>query len=205
MVSKAFFPTFIYNSDLEKKSPTKFNAELLDECFKIRDYDAEGRKWSLKNYVGGYTSYASMPRLNQFSSTFLELEKRLSKHVKSFIQELEIDLKGREYAMSDCWLNIMPSQTSHGLHLHPNSFVSGTYYVSTPKESAAIKFEDPRLDKFMYAPPRKFNCRAENKNFVSVPVHAGTLVLFESWLRHEVPASTNTEERVSVSFNYNWW
>ncbi len=205
MPSKSYFPTRIYNASLDTRLPKSFNQELLEECAKIRDYDKEGRKWSKKNYVGGYTSYASISKLHQFSSTFLDLERRISKHVKSYINELELDMRGRQFCMSDCWLNIMPAQTSHGLHIHPNSFISGTYYVSTPKDCAAIKFEDPRLDRFMYAPPRKANCRPENQPFVAVEVKAGNVILFESWLRHEVPASVNQEERVSISFNYNWW
>ena len=205
MNSKQFFPTNIYSAKLTGTQLKKFNQELTAECHKIKDYDKNGRNWSKKNYVGGYTSYASIPQLHQFSSTFLELEKKITKHVKTFINELEFDLAKKSIGMSDCWLNMMPAQTSHGLHLHPNSFISGTYYVSTPKESAAIKFEDPRLNCFMYAPPRKASCKKENKPFISIPVEEGMLVLFESWLRHEVPASTNKEERISVSFNYSWW
>lgn len=205
MKSKSFFATQIYQAKLSTTSIEKFNRELAAECVKIKDYDKNGRAWSKKNYVGGYTSYASIPQLHQFSSSFLELEKKITKHVKIYIAELELDLSKKNFAMSDCWLNMMPAHTSHGLHLHPNSFISGTYYVSTPKESAAIKFEDPRLDRFMYAPPRKASCKKENRPFISIPVEQGMLVLFESWLRHEVPASTNTDERISVSFNYNWW
>ena len=205
MNSKSYFPTRIYNEKLTNFSLSKFNKELTKECFKIRDYDKVGRTWSKKNYVGGYTSYASMPQLQQFSSTFLDLEKKITTHVKRFTTELEFDLKGKSIGMTDCWLNMMPAHTAHGLHLHPNSFISGTYYVSTPKASAAIKFEDPRLDRFMCAPPRKANCKKENKPFVSISVEQGMLVLFESWLRHEVPASTNEDERISVSFNYSWW
>jgi uncharacterized protein (TIGR02466 family) len=33
---------------------------------------------------------------------------------------------------------------------------------------------------------------------------AGAVVLFESWLRHEVPANPGAE-RISVSFNYGWF
>jgi uncharacterized protein (TIGR02466 family) len=39
---------------------------------------------------------------------------------------------------------------------------------------------------------------------VTQPVRAGQVLLFESWLRHEVVASRLRAERVSVSFNYHW-
>jgi len=40
---------------------------------------------------------------------------------------------------------------------------------------------------------------------VTIPALAGRLVLFESWLRHEVPPNPVNDERVSVSFNYSWF
>jgi len=38
-----------------------------------------------------------------------------------------------------------------------------------------------------------------------IPAQAGTLVLFESWLRHEVPPNPAASPRISISFNYNWF
>jgi uncharacterized protein (TIGR02466 family) len=38
-----------------------------------------------------------------------------------------------------------------------------------------------------------------------LPAEAGSLLLFESWLRHEVPANLVAGERISVSFNYGWF
>jgi uncharacterized protein (TIGR02466 family) len=204
MSIEAWFPTFIYYEPLTAKPAARFNAELLKECYQIRDYDEEGRAWSEKNYPGGYTSYGSMAQLHRFSSTFTELERRINKHVKAFTRHLEMDLRKRKFEMTDCWVNIMPRQVVHSLHLHPLSFISGTYYVSTPENCSKIKFEDPRLSKFMAAPPKLPNTRAENKQFVSYNAEAGKVILFESWLRHEVASNPSDEDRVSISFNYHW-
>lgn len=204
MSIKAWFPTFIYYETLNKSGGEKFNRELLKECYQIRDFDDEGRAWSEKNYPGGYTSYGSMAQLHRFSSTFADLERRINKHVKAFAQHLEMDLRKRRFLMSDCWVNIMPRQAVHSLHLHPLSFISGTYYVNTPKGCSNIKFEDPRLSKFMAAPPRLPEHRDENRVFVKYPAETGKVVLFESWLRHEVAANQTDEARVSISFNYHW-
>ena len=70
--------------------------------------------------------------------------------------------------------------------------------------SGALKLEDPRLDRYMAAPPRTADAAERNRPWVTMPVAAGTVLLFESWLRHEVPASPVDEERVSISFNYHW-
>ena len=204
MPIKGWFPTFIYCQSLQKAGAEKFNRELLKECYQIREFDEQGRKWSEKSYPGGYTSYGSMDQLHKFSSTFGELERKINRHVKIFAQHLDMDLRKKKFSMTDCWVNIMPRQVVHSLHLHPLSFISGSYYVSTPPNCARIKFEDPRLSKFMAAPPKLPNPRPENEQFISYEAEAGKVILFESWLRHEVSANQSETDRISISFNYNW-
>lgn len=204
MPTQIHFPTYVYNEPLQKTGLARFNDEIANECEQICAFDIPGRKWSERNYPGGYTSYASMNQLHKFSSTFEILEKRILKHVKAYSKVLDFDLRGRDVYMTDCWVNIMPPGTTHGLHLHPLSFISGTYYVQTPTGCPGIKFEDPRLDRFMAAPPRKSKASPANQSFVTYPAEAGNVILFESWLRHEVPANQVEEERISISFNYAW-
>jgi uncharacterized protein (TIGR02466 family) len=181
-----------------------FNADLASECRSLREFDRAGRTWSKKNYPGGYTSYASLNELHRFSSSFTRLEQRIARHVGLFAKALDMDLRGREVRMTDCWVNIMPPNSAHSMHLHPLSFLSGTYYVATPAGCPGIKFEDPRLDRFMAAPPRVARPRKANLTHVTYPARAGNLILFESWLRHGVAQNTADGERISISFNYNW-
>jgi uncharacterized protein (TIGR02466 family) len=204
MPIRAWFPTFIYNEPLQKSGLGRLNAELADECRRLRAFDTAGRKWSEKNYPGGYTSYASMNELHRFSSSFAELEKKLARHVCAFSRSLDMDLRGRSIQLSDIWVNIMPPTAAHSLHLHPLSFISGTYYVVTPAGCSGLKFEDPRLDRFMAAPPKLPRARRENQIHITYPAEAGNVILFESWLRHEVAANRVAEERISISFNFNW-
>ena len=205
MPVRAWFPTHIYDAPLIRGGARALNRELLAEARRIREVDDHGRRWSEANYPDGFTSYNTMNMLHRTSSTFGELERRLGRHVKAFARELDFDLDGRTLSMTDCWVNIMPRHAVHGLHLHPIATISGTYYVRTPRGCSKLKFEDPRLTSFMAAPPRKADCRPENRVFVNYPVEAGHVILFESWLRHEVSANRTDEERVSVSFNFNWF
>lgn len=204
MPSRSWFATTIYQAPLIRRGLVRFNAELMQECRQLRDYDQAGRRWSAKNYPGGYTSYASLNQLHKVSSTFAGLEARITTHVRRYARELDLDLRSREIRMTDIWVNIMPEFSAHSLHLHPLSFISGTYYVTTPPGCPGLKFEDPRLDRFMAAPPRVSRPRPKNRTHVTYPAKAGHLILFESWLRHEVVANRSTAERISVSFNYNW-
>jgi uncharacterized protein (TIGR02466 family) len=196
MAIRALFPTFIYQAPLVKPASRRFMQTLADECRALAASDAAGQRWSARHYLGGYTSYGSLDRLHLVSSVFANLRRRLDPHVRAFAGRLRYDLTGRSLAMTDCWVNVMPAGVVHSLHLHPTSFVSGTCYVEVPKGAGALKVEDPRLSRMMAAPPRAAH--------VSLPARAGDVVLFESWLRHEVPPARYSGERISVSFNYGW-
>ncbi|HUJ44683.1 MAG TPA: TIGR02466 family protein [Opitutaceae bacterium] len=204
MPIRAWFATFIYCEPLAASGLARLNDDLAEECQRIRGHDAPGRRWSAGNYRGGYTSYASMAQLHKTSSTFAALEAKVTRHVRRFARRLDLDLRGREIFMTDCWVNIMPEHAAHGLHLHPLAFISGTYYVRAPRGCPGLKFEDPRLDRFMAAPPRRLHARPANRQHVTCPAKAGNVILFESWLRHEVAANPTRGDRISISFNYNW-
>lgn len=205
MALQTLFPTRIYLAKLTRGKADGLNPRLLRECRQLALEDGGGRSWSKTNYPGGYTSYSSASRMHQMSPTFAALERRIDAHVRAFARSLQFDLSGRRLAMTDCWVNVMNRHVVHGLHLHPLASISGTYYVRTPHGCSGLKFEDPRLDRYMAAPPRKVRLRRENQVWVTVPAEQGNLVLFESWLRHEVAPNPTETERISVSFNYSWF
>lgn len=205
MAIHSLFPTPVYTARLPARAAARMNSALLRECRQLRVDDAAGRRWSAANYPGGFTSYNSASRMQTMSPTFAALERVLDAHVKRFARSLAFDLSSRPLAMTDCWVNIMPHGVPHGLHLHPLSTISGTYYVQTPPGAPGLKLEDPRLDRMMAAPPRRANAPRDRVPWVAIPVAAGALVLFESWLRHEVPANRARSDRISISFNYSWF
>ena len=204
MPVRSLFPTLIYSARLQGAGTRLLNRELLKETRQIRDHDVAGRRWSARRYPAGYTSYGSLCHLQKMSSTFATLERKLRRHVNAYVRSLELDMTGRSLAMTDCWVNVMSHRVVHSLHLHPLATISGTYYVATPRGCPGLKFEDPRLSKFMAAPPKTTAARPANRPHITYPAKAGHVILFESWLRHEVAANRVTAERISVSFNYNW-
>ena len=205
MKLNALFPSFVYQAAFAARQAESLNAKIVAEGLQLREDDLAGRRWSAKNYHNGYTSYGSVHRLHEVSPTFAELRERLHPHVRRFVAALAWDMKGRRLEMTDCWLNIMGRTSHHGLHLHPLASISGTYYAKTPEGSPGLKFEDPRIEKFMAAPPRRAAAARHLKPWVTFDARAGHLLLFESWLRHEVLANPVAALRVSVSFNYHWY
>lgn len=202
---QSLFPSYFMQQSLALKMPMKaFLKELVEEIHQIQQIDEKGQAWSKKSYPGGYTSYGSMDQLHRFSTSFQILQKEIDKQVLVFAKKAEMDLRGRKLAMTSFWVNVMPPGVVHTMHIHPLSTISGTFYVQTPKNCSALKFEDPRLVNFMASPPRKSSASRDNQRFVSIQPQAGQIVLFESWMRHEVPPNQSKEDRISLSFNYDW-
>jgi len=96
----------------------------------------------------------------------------------------------------------MEQGSVHTGHIHPHSVLSGTYYVTVPKAAAGLRFEDPRLPAMMAAPSKRANAGRANQSFVTVTPPPGTLLLWESFLRHDVPPNRAHAPRISISFNY---
>jgi uncharacterized protein (TIGR02466 family) len=200
----SFFSTQIYRADLREFGDKIDQGELTSTCLSTASDDEAGQKWSEDNNFAGYTSYASLNDLDWRYSIFKDLIKILNKHVKTFVKDLEFDLNDKKIKLDSLWINILPFGGIHTSHLHPHSVISGTTYISMPKGTSAIKFEDPRLAMMMASPFRKENARPELKNFIYMEPKLGEVLLWESWLRHEVQMNMADKERISVSFNYNW-
>jgi len=176
--------------------------DLEGTCLAIAAEDKAGQRWSREHGYGGYTSYASLNDLPQRTSLFADLEKAIARHVAAFARELQFDLGGRKLRLDSLWVNVMQRGAIHAPHIHPHSVISGTYYVTVPPKSGAIRFEDPRLGLMMAAPPKKPKAATENRSFVDVEPKTGMLLLWESWLRHGVESNGARGKRISVSFNY---
>ena len=198
-----YFPTYLYQAQLVP-SKSKLTKALLKECYIFSEVDAEGIEWSKKNYPGGYTGYGSMANMYQVSPYFDELKKLIDPHVYQFVKHMEMDCRPQDIKMCSLWINIMPKGVTHSMHIHPLSVISGTFYVQVPKGTRGLKLEDPRMTNFMASPARVPNAKTINQRFIEAKPNAGQILLFESWMKHEVPPNPTNEDRISISFNYDW-
>jgi len=191
MPVRSLFETRLYEADLGEDRLL----EALAHSIRILARDDEaGRRWSKEHLYPGYTSYASLNDLPKRDPVFAELAKILIGHAASFAKECAFDLQ-RKPRLDSLWVNLLRRSGHHSGHIHPHSIVSGTLYIEVPNGAGAIRFEDPRLPLMMAAPPRE-------GTFVTVEPRPGLLLLWESWLRHEVLSGAGRGERLSISFNF---
>lgn len=200
----SLFVTRLYHAALSDHAPTVDPQELEQSCLVIAEDDEAGQEWCEENGYPGYTSYASLTDLPWRFPIFKDLVTALDAHVAAFAEDLAFDLDGRALKLEDIWINILPQGGTHSSHIHPHSVISGTMYVAMPEGASALKLEDPRSARMMAAPARRKEAPEELRQFVYVKPAVSDVLLWESWLRHEVPMNMAEDERISVSFNYAW-
>lgn len=194
----SLFVTKLYEADI---GDDDLLGELAHSVRALATDDQAGRNWSKEHRYAGYTSYASLNDLPRRDPAFADLAKHLARHASRFAGECAFDL-GRKPKLDSLWVNLLKSGGHHSGHIHPHSVISGTLYVEVPAGSGAIRFEDPRLPLMMSAPTRRTDAPEELQSFVTVEPRAGMLLMWESWLRHEVLAGNGRGERLSISFNF---
>lgn len=201
----SLFVTRLYRAALNELAKKKIDySELESSCLAIAEDDEAGQDWCEAQGYPGYTSYASLDDLPWRFPIFGDLQKVLDKHVAAFCKDLGFDLQGKKLKCNALWINILPEGGTHASHIHPHSVISGTTYVAMPEGTSSLKLEDPRLPMMMMAPVVKKDAAEKLQRFVYVKPVVGDVLLWESWLRHEVPMNMAEEDRISVSFNYGW-
>lgn len=176
--------------------------------------EAEGARYanpnpSLKQQPGVYESdfnLFSWPEdcvqaLRQFSWAMLgRTIRELNGYTAEDMQRLQI--------FSHTWYHV----TRHGgftiLHTHPMASWSGVYCVDpgeTPEgrpESGVLRFHNPHhySNYFLDAGNQRLQHPYHHGTW-SIRFKAGQLVLFPSWLQHEVMPFYGNDERITVAFN----
>jgi len=196
--ARSLFVTQLHEVEIADKS---LLGELAHSIRTLAEDDEAGRRWSSEHRYPGYTSYASLNDLPKRDPAIADLARLLAKEANAFTKDCGFDLP-RKLRLDSLWVNLLRGSGHHSGHIHPHSVISGTLYVEVPKGSGAIRFEDPRLPMMMAAPTRRSDASEELQPFVTVQPRPGLLLLWESWLRHEVLPGTARGERLSISFNF---
>ena len=202
MSLRPLFPTQVYEASLAAAPGwAELHEEILDLCLVMAEEDEAGIEWCKTNHYPGYTSYGSINDLPHRFPEFAELKRLLDKHAAAYAKALHFDL-ARKPKLDNLWVNVLMPGGGHTGHIHPHAIISGTIYIHIPDGASSLKIEDPRLTMMMARPGLTAEASEAEKPFVYLKPASGTILMWESWLRHEVPASRAEEQRISISFNY---
>ena len=107
-------------------------------------------------------------------------------------------------SIKSIWININKKNNFNRLHNHPECDLSGVLWIKAPKNSGNLEFTSPH--DFVQAKEMSFyskKYRDENKIFPNYyfPPTAGLVMIFPSFLLHQVRPNKSNQDRISVSFN----
>ncbi|MCH7957808.1 MAG: 2OG-Fe(II) oxygenase family protein [Proteobacteria bacterium] len=182
------FPTFVWTAELATENHQKINDNIMRKLDALRRFlpDLKRRE-----------SWQSDHALHN-SEEFSGLVSCINAAAAKVMDFLKI---GHEcFEITGCWANIGATGAAHGMHSHPNNFLSGVYYVRTHAGANTINFHDPRSQTGIIR-PSVTELTAENADQVVVKVKNGTLLVFPAWLPHSVDANSADRARISISFN----
>ncbi len=177
------FPTPIYFSKLNREFTNK---ELLFiDKTKLDVYNNEGNKTSNDNYI-----------LN--NKAFKDLKEELDLRVKDYFDKIICSANNITPYITQSWLNYTETNQYHHKHAHPNSLVSGVFYINCDEKFDKIKFFDENY-KTIQPEIKEFNIWNSTSWWFSVKT--GDVILFPSSLTHMVETKEGDNTRISLAFN----
>lgn len=104
--------------------------------------------------------------------------------------------------IQNMWINKNYFKDYNILHNHPNSCISGVFYIQCSKESGSINFQNPSTDGIGYVWEDKIkNYNNNTSSEWSIDPNPNQLLLFPGYLKHYVKPNLTKDERISISFN----
>ena len=189
------FPTCIF-SDIQ----TEMATELLPVAIEYLETYGEPLH-HYKNHISTYRNQEATIKLNKDPRMF-NFYRFIVSEARKFLDFQNVD--HTEYRLTSSFLiNRVGKESTHLLHSHPGSILSGCFYLKTAPDSSPLIFKDPRdYYKYIYYNP----IFGRNTSYSLLPEHVvnvqdGLLMMWPSWLEHEVPLSNSNEDRITIAFN----
>ena len=182
------FPTLVWKMQLSRDSYEPMNAKIkakLAELAQATPGLAPGGKLQTDQTL-------------HHQPEFQELKEIINTAATGVLDFLKIAYESLE--LTGCWANISPPGDGHRPHTHPNNYLSGVYYVQTQEGANTISFDDPRPQTNIISPVTS-KITDENAGQIHITTREGLLVLFPSWLQHQVPRNKSQQARISIAFN----
>ena len=181
----SIFPTPIYMSKLNR-TLTPLELKFVDKHKQKNNfYKNEGNITSNNNYI-----------LNE--KPFANIKKELDLIVKDYFEKVISPTNNITPYITQSWLNYTETNQYHHKHAHPNSLVSGVFYINCHEEHDKIKFFNDNY-KTIRLEAKDWNLW--NSETWWFPVKTGDVILFPSSLNHMVETKEGDNTRISLAFN----
>ena len=177
-----------YNSNIKK--------ELIDYCYNERNNNPKGLKRSNKAN-SWHSSDTQMDTENILSKTLLI-------SISNYFNKQNTFKEGTLFKITNAWININPIGGSNGLHNHPNSHLSGVFWVKIPKDSGNLVFKNPHSfveNSTLTRYSDQLTSSSNKYESYYLEPQEGQFDLFPSHIHHKVRENLSDKDRISISFN----
>jgi len=186
MIIRSLFPEPVYFSELERKL-TRQELKTINE-YKKKTCKNTGNTTTTNNYVLEHKALKN-------------LKEDLDKKIIDYFDKVVCTNNSIIPYITQSWMNYTTKGENHHKHSHPNSYVSGIFYINAKKGVDRIKFYNSHYQNILpiTLDVTKFNIF--NASSWWYPVKTGDIILFPSSLEHGVDKKKETNIRISLSFN----
>ena len=185
----------LFPSSIHRLGINNFNDyknKLVEETYQERNEDPKGRKISNR---GGW------------QSNEIEIRQCKSETLKKIIVDSLSNFEPISEKVSmfvEGWKNINGPGNFNVKHNHPRSDLSGVLWIKTPKNSGNIVFTSPHFfNRYQEIDSYTDEFKYNSNSYISyyfIPKE-GHILIFPSFLEHEVEINKSDEDRISYSFN----
>ena len=179
----SIFPTPVYISKIDRKL-TSLELKFVEKC-KKNVFKNQGNVTSKNTYI-----------LNE--KPFVNLKKELNLKIQDYFDKVISPANKVTPYITQSWLNYTETNQFHHKHEHPNSLVSGVFYINCHEEFDKIKFFNDSY-KPIFLEVKNYN--PFNSESWWFTVKTGDIVLFPSSLTHMVDTKEGDNTRISLAFN----
>jgi len=156
----------------------------------------------------GVKSYQSEQNVDSASQRILEVypkTKAILLNTVTSVFEQICQYKKRNYAITTSWITLSNRGEGSQLHNHKNSFWSAVYYFQEeyPEGTGGILFDNPNQDRYDFFLTKS---DIEEQNVINSMTYIfepspGLLLMFPSFLKHQILNHNNDKQRCSLAFN----
>ena len=175
----------------------KFNKELLDYIYKLKEMDNEGLERS--NVHGWHSKNFNLKDQNSIQNKFLA---SLKDYIFDVFESFGWSFEAKKIICTEMWAIINKKDSFNVVHTHPNSYLSAAYYVKAPMNCGKFLVENPNAVS-THSFPKIIKKNEFNSNTRGIEVEEGDLLFFPSYLPHRVGKNESNEDRIVISFNIN--
>ena len=187
------FPSPVFQFKVQNYE--NLNKQLTQYIYDLHKNDKEGIQ---RSNVNGWHSKNFKIEKDNIPYNFV-------KSIHAYVKEVIVDGFGWKYVpekvgVSEIWAIINKKGTFNSSHNHPGSYLSAAYYVKAPNNCGNIHFYDPNEIKKFNSPSTEKLTELSTSGF-SIKPEEGHLLIFPSYLYHDVGRSLSDEDRIVISFN----